>query len=373
MGVLKVWDEDSQQFVVVSGGGGVTGSFPDATGQPATKIAQTDGADGWPFIDTPSGGGGDYLPLTGGTLTGDLTLPSMTGVVAAAAPDPTTVGTRGAITDYTFSYPAGIQTGDVLVLSSIRTSSTATEHPLADPASTGFSAFPGYSGTAPVIGSVSGTRSGMCLYYKVADGTEGGTQVTFTYNNATERTVRLFVVRGVADPATVNPIIANSPAENDLSAGVVTFGAPGLMFALGGGQDTKVQSGNPATAGWGTELYSIGYTTGLQNYLNYYDSVPAGDNPLVDFVYANGDLYAGCAGLLFFPQDVSAERLSVNSTITMNNNRIVNLGTPVDAADAATKAYVDANGGGGGGSSITYSATPPTSPADGDIWIERTV
>lgn len=33
------------------------GSYPDATGQPATKIAQTDGANGWTFIDTPTGGG----------------------------------------------------------------------------------------------------------------------------------------------------------------------------------------------------------------------------------------------------------------------------------------------------------------------------
>lgn len=32
------------------------GSYPDATGQPASKVAETDGAGGWTFIDTPSGG-----------------------------------------------------------------------------------------------------------------------------------------------------------------------------------------------------------------------------------------------------------------------------------------------------------------------------
>lgn len=43
------------------------GAYPDATGQAATKIAQTDGANGWTFIDTPSGGGGtsDHGALTG--------------------------------------------------------------------------------------------------------------------------------------------------------------------------------------------------------------------------------------------------------------------------------------------------------------------
>lgn len=34
------------------------GAYPDATGQPSGKVAQTDGADGWEFIDTPAGGGG---------------------------------------------------------------------------------------------------------------------------------------------------------------------------------------------------------------------------------------------------------------------------------------------------------------------------
>lgn len=34
------------------------GSYPDATGQPITKVPQTDGSGGWTFIDTPSGGGG---------------------------------------------------------------------------------------------------------------------------------------------------------------------------------------------------------------------------------------------------------------------------------------------------------------------------
>lgn len=34
------------------------GAYPDATGQAASKVAETDGAGGWTFIDTPSGGGG---------------------------------------------------------------------------------------------------------------------------------------------------------------------------------------------------------------------------------------------------------------------------------------------------------------------------
>lgn len=32
-----------------------TTAFPDATGQPANRIAETDGSDGWTFIATPSG------------------------------------------------------------------------------------------------------------------------------------------------------------------------------------------------------------------------------------------------------------------------------------------------------------------------------
>lgn len=36
------------------------GSYPDATGQPVNKVAETDGAGGWTFIDTPSGGGGGH-------------------------------------------------------------------------------------------------------------------------------------------------------------------------------------------------------------------------------------------------------------------------------------------------------------------------
>lgn len=34
------------------------GAYPDATGQAASKVAETDGAGGWTFIDTPTGGGG---------------------------------------------------------------------------------------------------------------------------------------------------------------------------------------------------------------------------------------------------------------------------------------------------------------------------
>ena len=44
-------------------------------------------------------------------------------------------------------------------------------------------------------------------------------------------------------------------------------------------------------------------------------------------------------------------------------------GDPTTALEAATKQYVDANGGGGGGgASVSVSATAPTSPADGDLW-----
>ena len=39
------------------------GAYPDATGQAATKVAQTDGANGWTFIDTPSGGGSEVNDL----------------------------------------------------------------------------------------------------------------------------------------------------------------------------------------------------------------------------------------------------------------------------------------------------------------------
>lgn len=35
------------------------GAYPDATGQASGKVAQTDGANGWTFITTPSGGGTD--------------------------------------------------------------------------------------------------------------------------------------------------------------------------------------------------------------------------------------------------------------------------------------------------------------------------
>lgn len=43
------------------------GMYPNATGQPAGKVAETDGADGWTFIDTPTGSGGTHVvPIANG-------------------------------------------------------------------------------------------------------------------------------------------------------------------------------------------------------------------------------------------------------------------------------------------------------------------
>lgn len=42
------------------------GAYPDATGQAAGLVAETDGADGWTFIATPEAGGTGELLMQDG-------------------------------------------------------------------------------------------------------------------------------------------------------------------------------------------------------------------------------------------------------------------------------------------------------------------
>lgn len=57
--------------------------------------------------------------------------------------------------------------------------------------------------------------------------------------------------------------------------------------------------------------------------------------------------------------------LVLQGNANANTNRIVNLGTPVNSNDAATKDYVDTHGGGGGGGSGTVTSIIASSPLTG--------
>lgn len=66
------------------------GVYPDATGQAATKVPQTDGAGGWTFIDTPSGGGGTDDQTASEVLftpTGTIAATDVQSAVAEVATD----------------------------------------------------------------------------------------------------------------------------------------------------------------------------------------------------------------------------------------------------------------------------------------------
>jgi hypothetical protein len=74
-------------------------------------------------------------------------------------------------------------------------------------------------------------------------------------------------------------------------------------------------------------------------------------------VLLEAQLNADSTQLFYMAQEaldavLTSLQLGTDATFDAGNKRIKNLGTPIVATDAATKAYVDSTGGGGGGGSV---------------------
>jgi hypothetical protein len=177
--------------------------------------------------------------------------------------------------------------------------------------------------TSPSVSGLYLSDSSVVFEGSSADGNE----TTLTVTNPTaDRTITIPDVTGTiitsGDSATVtNAMLAGSIANNKLENSSITIN--GSSTSLGGSRTL------------GSDDIAEGSTN------QYFTAERAQD--AVGDVVGNGLDYDDATGAISVdPSEFKLNEVGApNASVSLNSNKITNLATPTDAADAATKAYVD--------------------------------
>jgi hypothetical protein len=156
---------------------------------------------------------------------------------------------------------------------------------------------------------------------------------------------------GPSQTIAVGSAVTMSPVMTVLNGGNIGIGTTNPQAKLQVGSGTVSDAGFTAriVASDGNQV-AIGYGSIFGSSIQGRSSSDSNSNLAINAWGGNvgiGTTTPSTAGL------VVATNVS-GAGINMNNNRIINVGTPVNAADAATKNYVDSAIAGGSGSSVGY-------------------
>jgi hypothetical protein len=301
------------------------------------------------------GGGGDFLPLSGGALTGNLSLPSFDSGIPPLTAESIVQSTSGTSGTRTVTLPAGIRDGDILV--ALMATGNGTSITISEIAP-GFQRPLGFPAGVAVLGTYGSARMGGEWFWRYATAADSGTTVSFTSNDWNALSV--VVLRGAKSPEEEPWEYLDGGSSPTMPAGTKSWALPGLM--LSAAMDT---GSTVPTSSWGVLLGARSHTYVSGAF--YYDMVDAGPNPAVTF-------NMGETGALLVPGGsgtpvvvgsaldmqgndiVGVQRLEVDQLaardpqtgvqlvhpIYANGNPIYDLNDPVLDHQAANKGYVDA-------------------------------
>lgn len=288
----------------------------------------------------PRGGGGGggafdqdtadarYVNVSGDTMTGTLTVPTLTAPVPTAVSfdsSSTTQNSTGGFVSVTL--PASIAEGDLLLALFTQNDWSNSVTPPA-----GWAIPTSFGGWGSHVGNNGNGLVGGAWYYKIAAAGDAGSVSTWATGQQRMRISVLVFRNGAMPTQFIDGNFNLTIAQNALGNAIASNG---LMIAA------NVQHGDEGVSVVtpGTMIAAHKAGTGWTDTHNSFwaSTVTAGQqSPAMTFA-------SGGTGAIFIPLNTSAAKIVATNNIDFGGNRgPVNIKTPTSSGDAATKGYTDA-------------------------------